>query len=228
MPDAAGPASSQTHVMPITGRQGQDDMRARRHGRSDHAPRCTLPARHPPHRHAGGRPVHRRQETPSRGTPSREANRAGPAEESEASGNQPERYAPGRARPARIDKRTAARAAALFASDLSRWASPAEAEAAAAIKHALRVFGGTQGCAGEVAAAFGEHPETAVSRMRWALQAVQLTYAHGRADPHGVDYFGPELSPSELDEFSDSLMTPIHTHRPATSKEVLPCRPQRP
>ena len=86
----------------------------------------------------------------------------------------------GGAWPVGIDDLTAARAEALFASDLSQWASPAKAEVAAAIKHALRVFGGTRACAGEVAAAFGERPETAVSRMRWALQVVQLTYARGR------------------------------------------------
>jgi len=54
-----------------------------------------------------------------------------------------------------------------MASDLSRWTSPAEAEVAAAIIHARRVFGGPRGCAGAVAAAFGEHPGTAVTRMRW-------------------------------------------------------------
>ena len=119
------------------------------------------------------------QEPPSWSTPSRETYGAVPVEESQAGGNQlvphagpPARCTPGRTRPAGIDNLTAARAEALFASDLSQWASPAEAEVAAAIKHALRVFGGTRGCAGEVAAAFGEHPETAVSRMRWALQAV--------------------------------------------------------
>ena len=86
----------------------------------------------------------------------------------------------GGAWPVGIDDLTAARAEVLFATDLSQWASPAEAEVAAAIKHALRVFGGTRGCVGEVAAAYGEDPETAVSRMRWALQVVQLTYAHGK------------------------------------------------
>ena len=63
-----------------------------------------------------------------------------PAEKFAAASNQ---QSLGGAWPVSIDNLTAARAEALFASDLSQWASPAEAEVAAAIKHALRVFGGT-------------------------------------------------------------------------------------
>lgn len=88
----------------------------------------------------------------------------------------------GGAWPVSIGDLTVARAEALFASDLSQWASPGTAEVMAAIRHALRVFGGSRGCAGEVAAAFGESPETAVSRMRWALKVAQLTYPHETAD----------------------------------------------
>ena len=77
--------------------------------------------------------------------------------------------------PVSIDDLTVARAEALFASGLSQWDSPAEAEVTAAISHALQAFGGIRGCAGEVAAAFGERPETAVARMRWAVRVAQLT-----------------------------------------------------
>jgi hypothetical protein len=38
---------------------------------------------------------------------------------------------------------------------------------------------GTRGCAALVAQEFGEHPETAVGRMRWALQVVRQAYALG-------------------------------------------------
>jgi hypothetical protein len=35
---------------------------------------------------------------------------------------------------------------------------------------------GSLGCAGLVAQEFGEHPETAVARMRWALTQVRRAY----------------------------------------------------
>ena len=65
----------------------------------------------------------------------------------------------------------AARADALFASALQRsdWPSPGQvrqAIAAAAARY------GASGCAARVAQAFGEHPETAVTRMRWARTMV--------------------------------------------------------
>ena len=68
---------------------------------------------------------------------------------------------------------TAARAEALFASGLPACSRPAGTEVAAAISDALRTYGGTRGCACEVAAAYGEYPETAAPRMRWARQVVQ-------------------------------------------------------
>jgi len=70
----------------------------------------------------------------------------------------------------------AARAEALFASGLPACSRPTGAAAAAAIKDALQAYGGTRGCACEVAAAYGEYPETAAPRMRWARQVVQDTF----------------------------------------------------
>ncbi len=70
----------------------------------------------------------------------------------------------------------AARAEALFASDLSQSATVTRAEATAAIAHALRRYGGTRGCAARMAAEYGEHPETAAARMRWARRTVQSLY----------------------------------------------------
>jgi hypothetical protein len=64
-----------------------------------------------------------------------------------------------------------ARADALFASALQRSDQPSVAQIHQAIAVAVRAFG-TQGCAAQVAQAFGEHPETAVPRMRWARAAV--------------------------------------------------------
>ena len=62
---------------------------------------------------------------------------------------------------------SAARADALFASALQRSDDPSAAHIHQAITAAVRAFG-TRGCAARVAQAYGEHPETAVLRMRQA------------------------------------------------------------
>ena len=59
------------------------------------------------------------------------------------------------------------RADALFASALQRSDEPTAAQVDEAVAAAVRAFG-TRGCAGRVAQAYGDHPETAVERMRWA------------------------------------------------------------
>jgi hypothetical protein len=64
-----------------------------------------------------------------------------------------------------------ARADALFASTLQRSDEPTAAQVHQAIAAALAAFG-IQGCAARVAQAYGEHPETAVPRMRWARATV--------------------------------------------------------
>ncbi len=79
-----------------------------------------------------------------------------------------------------IDRLIAARAEALFASNLSKWSGPTAADVDTAIACAVRLFGGIRGCAGEVAAAYGEQPEIAQSRMQWALEVVRNTYARDR------------------------------------------------
>jgi hypothetical protein len=70
-----------------------------------------------------------------------------------------------------------ARAEALFTSHLSakRWHGPAEV--AAAIEQAIRRHHGSRGCTAEVASAYGDHPETAAPRMRWARGVVDQLYA---------------------------------------------------
>jgi len=60
----------------------------------------------------------------------------------------------------------AARTEALFASPLQRADTPDPATIAEAIQAAVRAFG-TRGCAARVAQEYGDHPETAASRMRW-------------------------------------------------------------
>ena len=66
-----------------------------------------------------------------------------------------------------------AHADALFTSDLSARCCHSQAEIAAAIIRAIRSHSAAGGCAGEVAAAYGEHPETAAPRMRWARAAAE-------------------------------------------------------
>jgi len=64
-------------------------------------------------------------------------------------------------------------AEALFASHLqpSDHATPSQINAA--IGASLRAHHGARGCAAACAAEYGDHPETAVARMRWALAAVR-------------------------------------------------------
>lgn len=56
---------------------------------------------------------------------------------------------------------------ALFASGLQRCDEPSADQVRQAAATALREFG-QLGCAALVAQEFGDHPETAVIRMRWA------------------------------------------------------------
>ena len=75
------------------------------------------------------------------------------------------------------DPLTAARAAALFTSDLSARAHHSRVDVTTSIRRAIRVHGGSRRCAAELAGEYGDHPETAVPRMRWALDLVRTVYA---------------------------------------------------
>ena len=61
----------------------------------------------------------------------------------------------------------AVRADALFVSALQRSEHPSPEQVRHAVAVAVRAFG-ELGCAEQVAQEFGDHPETAVARMRWA------------------------------------------------------------
>jgi hypothetical protein len=74
------------------------------------------------------------------------------------------------------DPLTAVRAAALFVSNLSASAHPSDADIEAAIRHSLRTRGGIRGCSADVAAAYGDYPELAAPRMRWARTVVENLY----------------------------------------------------
>ena len=74
---------------------------------------------------------------------------------------------------ARSRQLLAARAAALFTSDLSALCEHTRIEVATAIRYTIGTHHGVRGCAAEVAAAYGERPETAARRMRWALTVLE-------------------------------------------------------
>ena len=74
------------------------------------------------------------------------------------------------------DALTAARAEALFASDVPMHSTLTRDQFRVAVRDALRRHHGVRGCAAEVAAAYGDCPETAVPRMRWARRVVRSMY----------------------------------------------------
>ncbi len=69
----------------------------------------------------------------------------------------------------------AARAEALFVSPLQTGAVVTRAQADAAIRRAVATYH-VRGCAVAVAGEYGEHPELAVPRMRWAADTVATLY----------------------------------------------------
>ncbi|GIJ73086.1 hypothetical protein Voc01_080030 [Virgisporangium ochraceum] len=77
---------------------------------------------------------------------------------------------------------TAARAEALFTSQLPTGSRPSLALLETAIRVAVRAHG-VRGCAGRVATEYGDHPELAMPRMRWARDVVEQVYLAHRSRP---------------------------------------------
>ena len=71
---------------------------------------------------------------------------------------------------------------ALFVSALQRSDDPSAAQVRHIIAAAVREYGG-QGCAERVAQEFGDHPETAVVRMRWARALASEAFRGSAAEP---------------------------------------------
>jgi len=71
---------------------------------------------------------------------------------------------------------SAVKADALFASLLQRSDEPSAGQVRKAVAAAMHAYGG-RGCAARVAQEFGDHPETAVVRMRWACGVVGEVFA---------------------------------------------------
>jgi hypothetical protein len=67
------------------------------------------------------------------------------------------------------------RAEALFVSSLQASDLPTVDDVRRAVAASLREYR-IRGCAARVAGEFGDHPETAVRRMRWALDVVRNAY----------------------------------------------------
>jgi hypothetical protein len=80
---------------------------------------------------------------------------------------------------------TEVRCEALFASELQRSDDPTAEAVSEAIRDTVRQLG-VRGCAGRVAEEFGDHPETAAARMRWARQLVAHAPAPRPAGPSAI------------------------------------------
>jgi hypothetical protein len=69
----------------------------------------------------------------------------------------------------------AVRAEALFASTVQPSGSPSPDQIRRAVATTLQRLG-VRGCAARVAGEFGDHPDTAVARMGWALATIGTVY----------------------------------------------------
>jgi hypothetical protein len=85
-----------------------------------------------------------------------------------------------------------ARADALFASVLQISDAPSAVQVIQAIDAATSALGDL-GCAARVAQEFGEHPETAVTRMRWAREEVAFVFG---GSPSGTSYAPQHARPT--------------------------------
>lgn len=71
---------------------------------------------------------------------------------------------------------------ALFASGLQRCDEPSADQVRRAVARAVREFG-YSGCVARVAQEYGDHPETAVIRMRWARTVADAAFAEPTLKP---------------------------------------------
>jgi hypothetical protein len=74
------------------------------------------------------------------------------------------------------------RADALFASGLQRCDEPSADQVRQAVATAVREFG-CSGCVARVAQEYGDHPEAAVIRMRWARAVTGAAFAGAALRP---------------------------------------------
>jgi hypothetical protein len=110
----------------------------------------------------------------------------------------------------------AVRAGALFASPLQRSDEPSARQVRRAIATAIGLHG-VRGCAARVAQAYGEHPETALTRMRWALLAVASAFGGSRAEPTTPPYLATTPCPAPPVPHEPPPGVPRHATRPLTA-----------
>jgi len=106
-----------------------------------------------------------------------------------------------------------ARADALFASVLQISDAPSAVQVIQAIDAATSALGDL-GCAARVAQEFGEHPETAVTRMRWAREEVAFVFG---GSPSDSDYAPRPVRPVRPVRPARRPTGP--THRPSACGE---------
>jgi hypothetical protein len=82
---------------------------------------------------------------------------------------------------------TDVRCEALFASALQPSDAPTADVVAEVISATVRQFG-IRGCAGRMAQEFGDHPEAAIDRMRWARHVVGEESATPARSAHGTGH----------------------------------------
>ena len=80
---------------------------------------------------------------------------------------------------------TAVRADALFVSAVQRSDEPSGEQVRTAVAAAVRAYG-ARGCAARVAQEFGDHPEAAAGRMRWARAAAGAAFGWPGPAPDGA------------------------------------------
>lgn len=76
----------------------------------------------------------------------------------------------------------ACRCEALFASDLQHSQHPNPTDVRAAVAHTISRLGVVT-CRARMAQEFGDHPEAAAARMRWARQAVESAFPDSHDTP---------------------------------------------
>src|SRR5262249_44099759 len=82
---------------------------------------------------------------------------------------------------------------AVFVSGLQRRDEPSTGQVRQAAVAAIRAFG-RSGCAARVAQEFGDHPETAATRMRWALGIAREAFVYPPPEPGpGADTSGLQV-----------------------------------
>jgi AraC-like DNA-binding protein len=102
------------------------------------------------------------------------------------------------------------RSEALFASAVQPSEHHAAAQILTAIATSVRTFG-VVGCAARMAHEFGEHPDSAVTRMRWARQTVESLFPGNPSRPRRTAQ-PVWCSPLTVHSVASTPLTPAHSN----------------